>query len=124
MKDLTQPINFGLERIIDKKQYERADWFYKQLTESVIKFQKKLDNDHEVGAAIASFGRERVVYITKFGYWNPNLFIVYGEDEEGNPVELLQHISQINILLVSLKKRTENPRRIGFQDFKNEEEEK
>ena len=45
----------------------------------------------------------------------------YGRGQDGNSVELLQHISQLSVLLVALKKVHEEPRRIGFELMKSVE---
>jgi hypothetical protein len=42
------------------------------------------------------------------------MLIFHGVNEHDKPVQLLQHVSQLNILLTALPKETEKPRRIGF----------
>ena len=94
-----------------------ASEFYKRLISLINDFNRSLDADNEVGAEICNFGQKITVYITDISYWNPSLIIFYGNDSNtGNPVQLIQHISQINILLIKLpKKNKDEPKRpIGF----------
>jgi hypothetical protein len=94
-----------------------ADTIAEDLIEAANEFQSSLDEDREAGAMLASFGQTVTVYITGIGYKGGKLikFIGYLADE-GTPVELLQHVSQINFLLVSLPRQNpEEPKRpIGF----------
>lgn len=90
--------------------------FYKRLTEWVAKFDKELDQEHEVGVRLVSFGQTVTFHLDDMGYWNPSLISFSGVSPEGDPVELIQHVSQISILLMKMKRKDpEKPKRpIGF----------
>lgn len=79
-------------------------------------FQKELDDQHEVGARLVTFGEKITLHIEDIGYWNPSLIRFYGRLDDGSPVELVQHVSQISILLVKMqRKNLDKPKRpIGF----------
>jgi hypothetical protein len=49
------------------------------------------------------------------GFWGPDLVKFYGSGVDGKPFELMQHISQVNVLVVAVPKTSEKPRRIGFE---------
>ena len=50
-----------------------------------------------------SDSKEGVIHIEDMGYWGPDLLIFYGSDQSGRPVELLQHYTQISVLLCAVK---------------------
>ena len=86
-----------------------ASEFHKRLILMINDFNQTLDADNEVGLQICNFGEKKTVYINDVGYWNPSLIVFYGiESNTRNPVQLIQHISQINILLIKLPKKNIN----------------
>ncbi|MXW50233.1 MAG: hypothetical protein F4X81_09490 [Gammaproteobacteria bacterium] len=91
-----------------------AKWMHERVVRSINSFEEQLDQEHEVGARLVNFGLEMTFHIEDVGYWGPDIITFYGMDQEGNNVELLQHISQLSVLLVALKKVRDEPRRIGF----------
>ena len=66
---------------------------------------------------LAQFGSTITIAVQGMGYSNPSLLHFIGELDDGSKVELIQHVSQLNFLLVAQKKRNPGapPRRIGFQ---------
>ena len=98
-----------------------AKWMHERVVRSINSFEEQLDQEHEVGARLVSFGSEMTFHIENVGYWGPDIIIFYGRGQDGNSVELLQHISQLSVLLVALKKVHEEPRRIGFELMKSVE---
>ena len=87
---------------------------YERIVRSIIEFEKSLDKDQEVGARLVQFGQNEVIFIDDVGYWGPDIIKFYGHNVDGRPVELMQHFSQMSVLLVSVKVDKEEPRRIGF----------
>lgn len=101
-----------------------ADGFYDQISQYIIDFEKTLDKDHEVGGRLVSFGQAFTFHIEDLGYWNPSLITFKGRLEDGSPIQLVQHVSQINVLLTSVKKTSNERQSIGYklqleQDKKN-----
>lgn len=95
-------------------QTNPAAWMYERIVRSIIDFEKKLDSDQEIGARLVSFSSGETIHIDDVGYWGPDIIKFYGRNVDGRPVELMQHISQMSVLLVSVKAEQEKPRRIGF----------
>lgn len=93
-----------------------ASAFHKRLVTWINEFDQSLDNDYEVGVRLVSFGQSVVFHLTNIGYWDPFLISFTGTTEEGQPVELIQHVNQISILLMKLpRKNPDQPKRpIGF----------
>jgi hypothetical protein len=57
-----------------------------------------------------------IFHLHNMGYWNPSLISFSGTTENGEPVELIQHISQISLLLMKLPRTnpSEPKKPIGF----------
>ena len=91
-----------------------AEWMFERLAKSIIDFESKLDETKEIGARLVNFSARETISIDDLGYWGPDLIIFYGKNADGAKVELLQHVSQTNVLLVALPSENEKPRRIGF----------
>lgn len=92
-----------------------AEFMFNALQAQVTEFEKRIKPTEEVGALLASFGSVCLISIKCIGYRRPHLIFLRGIDDEEKEVELLQHVSQVNILLraIPLKPgRTRN--KIGF----------
>ena len=100
------------------KRYENgyADLFYDQLIKEINRFDSELDQAEEVGARLVSYGSTIQFHIINIGYQNPYLIYFYGELEDGSPIQLVQHVSQISFVLIAMKRKDpEEPKRIiGF----------
>ncbi|HEY6873080.1 MAG TPA: DUF6173 family protein [Geobacteraceae bacterium] len=99
-----------------------ARWTYKRLAEYINDFESDLDEEHEIGARLVSFGSTVVFHIENIGYYGPDIISFDGINDKGEKVQLIQNISQLSVLLVAMKKIGENPRRIGFKLVEDNEE--
>ena len=102
--------------VVEQYKANLASQFYKQLVEWINKFDLALDDEHEVGVRLVSFGQSVVFHLDSLGYSNPSLISFSGTLEDGSPVELVQHVSQISVLLMKLPRPdTSKPKQpIGF----------
>jgi len=102
--------------LIEATEANYASEFYKRLEKWINHFNASLDEEHEVGVRLVNFGQTIVFHLEALGYWNPSLIGFSGKTESGEPVELIQHVSQISILLMKLQRRDPGKpkRRIGF----------
>lgn len=93
-----------------------AEWAYERLILYIQNFEAQLDADQEVAMGFAG-GQAGVLAIEGVGFFDPDLVTFYGRDEDGLKTQLIQHVSQLNVLLRAVpKEQTEDPpRRIGFQ---------
>lgn len=107
-----------LQSIKRSEQFQmgNANILYEQLVERIKKFDNSINEDYEIGVKLACYGTPFQFYLTGLGYENPYLIIFKGLLEDGSPIELLQHVSQINFVLIKLRKQEpEKPKRkIGF----------
>jgi len=101
-----------------------AQWAYERVVLYLKKFEETLDDNHEVamGFTGASAG---VLRIEGMGYFDPDIVTFYGSDPAGGKMQLVQHFSQLNVVLRALPKQIEAaaPKRIGFRLVEDLEEE-
>jgi hypothetical protein len=99
-------------------QIRDAKFHAKHAKNSIVmmikKFEGQLDAQHEVGIRLASFGSSETLHIDRTMAVEPDILIFVGVTSSGDQVQLIQHYTQANVLLVAAKKMTEEPRRIGF----------
>ena len=100
-----------------KAQSNPAEWAFARLSRLIEDFESKLDDGEEVGARIVGTPGDGTIQIEDVGFWGPDLILFFGKNQHGKPVRLVQHYTQINVLLSALPKEKpqEPPRRIGFQ---------
>ncbi|MCK0121215.1 DUF6173 family protein [Loktanella sp. F6476L] len=93
-----------------------AQWAYERIILYIQNFEKQLDSDHEVGLGFVG-GDAGVMKIEGLGYFDPDIVTYYGTNGAGAKTQLVQHVSQLNVMLVSSPKRVDQaePNRIGFQ---------
>jgi hypothetical protein len=91
-----------------------ARWMFDRLAAYIKQFEARLDQEHEIGARLVSFGHNLTFHIEDMGYFGPDMIVFYGKNDQGEPVQLVQHTSQLNVLLVAVRKQQDRPRRIGF----------
>lgn len=93
-----------------------AQWAYERIILYIQNFEKQLDNEHEVGLGLAG-GGAGVIKIEGLGYFDPDIVTYYGTGENGAKMQLIQHVSQLNVMLLASPKHIDQaePIRIGFQ---------
>ena len=93
-----------------------AEWAYERLILYIQNFEEQLDNEHEVAMGFTG-GDAGVLKIEGMGYFDPDIVTFYGSDPTGGKTQLVQHVSQLNVMLRTLPKPKEQPEpmRIGFQ---------
>ena len=101
--------------VAQARSYNMADYSYEVIMDLIKDFESDLDNDHEVGIRLASFGQSITMSVTQIGYANPSTLIFYGYVGD-QAATLIQHMSQLNFLLLSVPKADPEkpPHRIGF----------
>lgn len=91
-----------------------AKWTYERIVKEIDSFEAELSSDEEIGARFVSTPGSSVFHIEDLGFLGPDLIIFYGTNEHRRPIQLIQHYTQISILLTAIPKISEQPRRIGF----------
>lgn len=93
-----------------------ARWAYERLILYIQNFEKQLDGEHEVAMGFTG-DSAGVLRIEGMGYFDPDLITFYGSDGAGVKTQLVQHVSQLSVMLRALPKRVDQdePQRIGFR---------
>ena len=93
-----------------------AEWAYRRLILYIARFEEGLDSEHEVAMGFTD-GGTGIIRIEGMGHFDPDIVTFYGTDPRGAKVQLIQHVTQLSVLLRALPKpRPEDaPRRIGFR---------
>ena len=93
-----------------------ARWAYERLILYIKNFEEQLDNEHEVAMGFAG-SDAGVLRIEGMVYFDPDIVTFYGTDPEGNKTQLVQHVTQLNVILraLPLQPSVEIPNRIGFR---------
>ncbi|MEL7213624.1 MAG: DUF6173 family protein [Pseudomonadota bacterium] len=97
-------------------QKSPAQWAYERMILYIHNFEKQLDNTHEVAMGFTG-GDAGVLRIEGMGYYDPDIVTFYGSDASGAKTQLVQHVSQLSVLLRALPKEVDQaePNRIGFR---------
>ena len=91
-------------------------WAYERLILYIRNFEEQLDGEHEVAMGFVG-GNTGVLRIEGLGYYDPDIITFYGSDDHGSRTQLVQHVSQLNVMLRALPKPSQEApaRRIGFR---------
>jgi hypothetical protein len=107
------------------EQKSPAEWAYERIILYIKTFEEQLDAEHEVGMGFTG-GDVGTLKIQGMGYFAPDLITFYGEDPNGSKTQLVQHVSQLSVMLVAAPKQDQQaePNRIGFKLAEDLEEKK
>lgn len=90
-----------------------AELMYERLGKYISNFEKNLNDEQEIGARLVSFGQTVTFHIQKIGHSGSDLIDFDGiTDDGGNRVKLIQHISQLSVLLIAMNKTSAEPVRL------------
>lgn len=100
----------------DVSQKSPAEWAYERIVLYIQKFEETLNSDQEVGMGFAG-GDVGTLRIQGMGYFAPDLITFYGEDPGGAKTQLIQHVTQLNVMLIASPKENSGiaANRIGFK---------
>lgn len=117
--DPESPVKLGtvpkqMQKPVANKSPSR--WAYERLILYIRNFEEQLDGEHEVAMGFTG-GDAGVLRIEGMGYFDPDIITFYGTDSNGVRTQLVQHVSQLNVLLRALPKPKEDTpaTRIGFR---------
>lgn len=92
-----------------------AEYIAKIIGQKIVNFQSSLSDNEDVALQIIQFNNSIILYVTGVFHLGTGLVVFQGVDSNKNPCEIVQHISQISILMAVVSKAPEVPRRkIGF----------
>ncbi len=93
-----------------------AEWAHERIVQYIRKFETQLNSGEEVALGFAA-SDAGVIRIEGLGFYEPDLLTFYGRDEQGMKTQLIQHLTQLSVLLRAVPKAVpeEPARRIGFR---------
>lgn len=99
----------------DEAALHAAEQVFDHLQARVRAFQESLPENYELGIQLANFGGERALHVRDMGFRNPSIIEFYGLLDGDRQVAVVQHVSQLNFLLIAVPPAVEDhPYRIGF----------
>ncbi len=131
---MIDPTTLAMNTAIQHQLHERAESTKKMINAAVIQegstaehvalylygqiinHQANLPDTDDVALQVVHFNQNTIILVENIGYIGYNLVCFYGTDSQGKPMELIQHIHQLNFLLtVAQKPVPDTPKRkIGF----------
>jgi Family of unknown function (DUF6173) len=102
-----------------QQPHNPAQWMHERLVHQIIEFEKRIGPDHEVGGRFVEGPGSEPLHLANIASWGPDMILFMGQFPDGRKWELLQHYSQVSLLLIAVPKMTDEPRRIGFELMKN-----
>jgi hypothetical protein len=98
----------------DRRKNNPASYAKERLLDLIRAFQKDISDDMEVGISFVGSGSAAPFRLRAIDVSDPDILILDGIDARENQVRLLQHHSQMAIMLVAIPKVDAKPFRIGF----------
>jgi hypothetical protein len=90
-----------------------AEYMYERMLQMIEAHQDRLPEDYELGVQVIGGGAPPF-HLRQISYSNPDILIFLGKDSDGNIVQLMQHHTQMSVVLLSMPKLEEKPYRVGF----------
>lgn len=91
-----------------------AQWAYERIISYIQKFEETLDPEHEVGMGFVG-SESGTLTIQGMGYFAPDIITFYGADSSGGKRQLIQHVSQLSVMLTAAPRQQSPAQRIGFR---------
>ena len=101
-------------QIPELKLRNRAVDALEAIIQEIRVFEENLGPDHEIGMPIIGGPSGLLIHIRTVRVIDDDKLTFNGFDSDSNPVRLVQHLSQLNFLMLAVKKLAEKPARIGF----------
>jgi len=117
----------NLRRLLDatarKEEIKTAKWMCERIIKQINEFEEDMPGHLMAGGREVSF-HNTAFSIDNVRYWNPDMIIFDGTNPDGSKIRLLQHTSQLNLLLQAVPRSDKKGqrRKIGFVQDTQEEE--
>jgi len=112
--NLSHPPYQENQRWSDVTQERTEAYTRRTLQSSIESFEAALDGDHEMAIRVASpspfeFCAQEIMFSPS------NIVIFKGNTPTGEPVQLVQHLSQVAFVLTAVKKARDRAQRVTFR---------
>jgi len=110
MPDLSAPVF----RVPDLRPPNLAEYAVKAIYEEIADFEASLDSDHEIGMPVVGGPAGLCVHVREVYRFGSDKLVFVGVDSDHKPVRLIQHLTQLNLLMLAAPKMGPAAVRIGF----------
>ena len=120
MSDITQqfavPVlpELRMPTLPDLSPPNMAEYAVEAIYKEIADFEASLDENHEIGMPIVGGPSGLCVHVREIYRYGRDKLVFSGVDADANPVRLMQHLSQLNLLMLAAPKIGEAAARIGF----------
>lgn len=104
---------------ISRRKNNPAGFMHERMMRMISEHQARLPSDYELGLIVTG-GSAPAFHLRQITFSNPDILVFIGKDAEGNLIQLMQHHSQMSVVLVAMLKLEEKAYRIGFTAKLNE----
>jgi hypothetical protein len=104
----------NIETFLPPRLPSQAESMLKSLTNQILEFERTIDDSQEVGLRLVGAPDQSRIHIERVECEGGGLLVFVGRNENGREIRLLQHVSQVSVLLTALPKIAEKAHRIGF----------
>lgn len=101
-------------RVPDLTPPNLAEYAVEAIYEEIAAFEASLDSDHEVGMPVVGGPAGLCVHVREVYRFGNDKLVFVGVDSGERPVRLIQHLSQLNLLMLAAPKIGPVAARIGF----------
>ena len=113
VKDMALCQNAPTPETDDPEAPYLASDMYQRIVALINNFESELPDTMQAGGRLVSAG-DITFSIQDIGYWDPNMIVFYGELSDGSAVELVQHLSQLNLLLVAVPRQDDIQKPVSY----------
>lgn len=103
-----------LNRTIVARPPNMAKYAVEAIYEEIAAFEASLDADHELGMPIVGGPAGLCVHVREVYRFGTDKLVFVGIDTDQRPVRVIQHLSQLNLLMLAAPKIGPTAVRIGF----------
>jgi Family of unknown function (DUF6173) len=93
-----------------------AEYAVEAILTEIADFEASLDDNHEMGMSIVGGPAGVCLHVREIYRYGTDKLVFDGVNSDGSPLRLMQHLSQLNFLMISAKKIGETAVRIGFHE--------
>lgn len=121
MRDLTMNLGSLADEMleIERRKNNPAGYIRERMMQIIAEQEQLLAVDQELGIIVVG-GNAPSFHLRSIGHSNPDLLRFIGTDPDGNAVQIVQHHTQMSVMIVSVPKLGDKAFRVGFMPIKEE----